>query len=170
MDLLKTMTHQTTIVFSTPQERAMLTSLAVMGFDTGQIVHSVLSNACDSAGALWWILRKKMGNNADLTEEKNMSTLAVADPFLDSSSNGYIQPQEGDVDEVRDVTGVHPPVLVGDVDPSRRKRRATVDNAGETSSKSKAPDNLLLTSPPPDFAIVPATPIVDEDVSIVTLT
>jgi len=37
----------------------LLNALASLGFDTAQIVHSALSCACDSAGALWWVLRKK---------------------------------------------------------------------------------------------------------------
>ena len=45
--------------FCTPVERELLNVLAALGFDTAQIVHSVLSDACDSAGALWWILKKK---------------------------------------------------------------------------------------------------------------
>jgi hypothetical protein len=54
------------VVFSTPVERELLSVLAALGFDTAQIVHSVLSDACDSAGALWWMLRKKVITNGGL--------------------------------------------------------------------------------------------------------
>lgn len=47
------------IIFSTPAERELLNTLSVVGFDTAQIVHSVISDACDSAGALWWMLMRK---------------------------------------------------------------------------------------------------------------
>ncbi|KAG1789070.1 Pkinase-domain-containing protein [Suillus plorans] len=47
------------IIFSTPAERDLLNSLSLLGFDTSQIVHSVLSNACDAAGAIWWMLKRK---------------------------------------------------------------------------------------------------------------
>ncbi|KAF8443965.1 hypothetical protein L210DRAFT_3395481 [Boletus edulis BED1] len=47
------------IIFSTPAERELLNTLSMMGFDTAQIVHSVISDACDSTGALWWMLMRK---------------------------------------------------------------------------------------------------------------
>ena len=47
------------MIFSTGIEQRLLTSLSSLGFDTGQIVHSVLSDACDSSGSLWWMLIKK---------------------------------------------------------------------------------------------------------------
>jgi hypothetical protein len=53
------LTANTPVMFSTPAERRLLNALASLGFDTAQIVHSVLSYACDSAGAIWWMLRKK---------------------------------------------------------------------------------------------------------------
>ena len=36
------------LIFSTPLERDLLNSLSSLGFDTGQIVHSVLTDACDA--------------------------------------------------------------------------------------------------------------------------
>ena len=47
------------IIFSTAMEQRLLNSLSSLGFDTGQIVHSVLSDACDSSGSLWWMLIRK---------------------------------------------------------------------------------------------------------------
>lgn len=47
------------MIFSTPVEQQLLNSLSSLGLDTGQIVHSVLSDACDSSGSLWWMLIKK---------------------------------------------------------------------------------------------------------------
>ncbi|KAG2153810.1 kinase-like domain-containing protein, partial [Suillus clintonianus] len=42
------------IIFSTPAEGDLLNSLSLLGFDTSQIVYSVLTDACDAAGAVWW--------------------------------------------------------------------------------------------------------------------
>lgn len=42
-----------------PEDMALLKSLSPLGFDTGQIIHSVQSYACDSSGALWWLLKRK---------------------------------------------------------------------------------------------------------------
>lgn len=47
------------IIFSTPLERQLLNSLSLMGFDLGQICYSVMNDACDATGALWWMLMKK---------------------------------------------------------------------------------------------------------------
>ncbi|KAL7408980.1 hypothetical protein BDY24DRAFT_244210 [Mrakia frigida] len=45
--------------FSTPVEQEILGGLEALGFDTGQLVHSVTNDACDTSGALWWILKGK---------------------------------------------------------------------------------------------------------------
>jgi Protein kinase domain len=57
------------IIFSTPLERNLLNSLSTLGFDTAQIVHSVLSDACDAAGAVWWMLKRKAEKKAAEPEE-----------------------------------------------------------------------------------------------------
>ncbi|TFK23289.1 Pkinase-domain-containing protein [Coprinopsis marcescibilis] len=59
LDFASLLTTPTPIIFSTTLERELLNTLSTLGLDTAQIVHSVLTDACDSAGALWWILRKK---------------------------------------------------------------------------------------------------------------
>ncbi|KAK0186494.1 hypothetical protein F5146DRAFT_1113543 [Armillaria mellea] len=55
------------IIFSTPLERELLNSLS-------QIVYSVLNDACDAAGALWWMLKrkaeKKLLEDADILGRK----------------------------------------------------------------------------------------------------
>ncbi|KAF8632645.1 hypothetical protein AX17_004778 [Amanita inopinata Kibby_2008] len=50
----------TPIIFSTPLERELLNTLSALGFDTAQIVHSVLTDACDASGAVWWMLKKRV--------------------------------------------------------------------------------------------------------------
>lgn len=47
------------LIFSTILERDLLNTLSTVGFDTGQIVHSVLTDACDATGSLWWLLKRK---------------------------------------------------------------------------------------------------------------
>ncbi|MBW0480747.1 hypothetical protein O181_020462 [Austropuccinia psidii MF-1] len=42
------------------EDLELLRSLATLGFDTGQIIHSVQSNACDSSGAMWWLMKRKL--------------------------------------------------------------------------------------------------------------
>ncbi|KAI0674278.1 Pkinase-domain-containing protein [Trametes maxima] len=52
------------LIFSTPLERDLLNSMSALGLDTGQIVHSVLNDACDATGALWWMLKRKSEKKA----------------------------------------------------------------------------------------------------------
>ncbi|KAF8193006.1 Pkinase-domain-containing protein [Pholiota molesta] len=59
LDFQTLLSARTPVMFSTPPERHLLSTLALLGFDTAQIVHSVLSNACDASGALWWMLHRK---------------------------------------------------------------------------------------------------------------
>lgn len=58
-DLLSLLDFPYPVVFTTPLERELLNGLSMMGFDTGQMVHSVLTCACDSSAAIWWMLRRK---------------------------------------------------------------------------------------------------------------
>lgn len=44
---------------STAEDVALLDSLTTLGFDAGQIRHSITTNACDSAAAVWWMLKRK---------------------------------------------------------------------------------------------------------------
>ncbi|KAH8109432.1 Pkinase-domain-containing protein [Phellopilus nigrolimitatus] len=52
------------LLFSTPLERTLLNNLSSMGFDIGQMVHSVLSDACDASGSMWWMLKRKAEKKA----------------------------------------------------------------------------------------------------------
>ncbi|BEI91049.1 uncharacterized protein CcaverHIS019_0311190 [Cutaneotrichosporon cavernicola] len=46
-------------LFSTPSEKLLVQRLSDLGFDIGQLMHSVKTDACDSSSAMWWILRLK---------------------------------------------------------------------------------------------------------------
>lgn len=52
------------LLFSTTLERQLLNNLNTLGFDIGQMVHSVLSDACDASGAIWWMLKRKAEKKA----------------------------------------------------------------------------------------------------------
>ncbi|TCD68120.1 hypothetical protein EIP91_011485 [Steccherinum ochraceum] len=66
------------IIFSTPLERDLLTDLSSIGFDTGQIVHSVLTDACDATGSLWWLLKRK-AEKKSLEEGLTKTTVDVVE-------------------------------------------------------------------------------------------
>ncbi|KAH7890460.1 Pkinase-domain-containing protein [Phlebopus sp. FC_14] len=121
------------IIFSTPAERELLNSLSAMGFDTAQIVHSVLSDACDAAGALWWMLMRKHEKRI-LGEVRASASGPAVEQVGKSSSSGSKRRK----DEER-VTG------------TRRRTKHSV---------SVQTDDPPPVPTPPGFAVVPPTPTV----------
>jgi hypothetical protein len=83
-DFAKLMGQPAPLLFSTALERDVLNALSALGFDTAQIVHSVLSNACDATGALWWMLRRKAELRL-LEEGGNSALLMLPSDSVDSS-------------------------------------------------------------------------------------
>lgn len=65
VDYLAELNEKAPPLFSTASERELLNSLARLGFDTGQLVHSVMTDACDASGAIWWMLRCKQFEEHD---------------------------------------------------------------------------------------------------------
>jgi len=51
--------HTRAHCFLYPHSSASCSTTQRAGYDTAQMVHSVLTDACDSSGAMWWMLRKK---------------------------------------------------------------------------------------------------------------
>ncbi|KAI0291980.1 hypothetical protein BC826DRAFT_1020696 [Russula brevipes] len=66
------------IIFGTKFERELLNNLSSLGLDTGQIVHSVLSDACDAASAIWWMLMRRAERKA-MEEGSNQRDAREAD-------------------------------------------------------------------------------------------
>ena len=125
------------IIFSTPAERELLNSLSLLGFDTGQIVHSVLSDACDAAGAIWWMLKRK--------QEKRVLAGEIQIPSpAESSERADDKPTEkGKEQEVRTSSR------------KRIKRGIGVQTEDPTISQS-----LGHVLPAPEFTVLPPTPTV----------
>ncbi|PWN32131.1 Pkinase-domain-containing protein, partial [Meira miltonrushii] len=59
VDYIALLELSTPAIFSTILEQNLLHQLSGLGMDVGQIVHSVVNEACDASGAMWWILKKK---------------------------------------------------------------------------------------------------------------
>ncbi|CAE6384279.1 unnamed protein product [Rhizoctonia solani] len=59
VDYLAELNLPTPVLFSTLLENELLENMSNLGLDASQIVHSVLSDACDSTGALWWMIKRK---------------------------------------------------------------------------------------------------------------
>lgn len=84
-DFASLLNTPTPIIFSTPAERELLNALSALGFDTAQIVHSVLSDACDAAGAIWWMLMRK--HEKRIVDEVRASSTEGPAPQSGSSKN-----------------------------------------------------------------------------------
>jgi len=94
------------MIFSTAVEQQLLNSLSGLGFDTGQIVHSVLSDACDSSGSLWWMLIRK----AEVSEQEqgpvaeNKSKRSTSKKQVDKSRKPDHKQRPGDLDALSAMT------------------------------------------------------------------
>ncbi|KAL4063794.1 hypothetical protein V8B97DRAFT_671057 [Scleroderma yunnanense] len=128
--LLKT---PTPIIFSTPAERELLNALSALGFDTAQIVHSVLSDACDAAGAIWWMLMRK--HEKRIVDEVRAST----DVSVPAAAEGTAPKGRKDKDKEEE-----------QLSSSRRRTKRGI------AVQTEDPGVL-----PPEFAVVPPTPTVN---------
>ncbi|KAI0371929.1 Pkinase-domain-containing protein [Pilatotrama ljubarskyi] len=81
-DFLSLLHTPAPLIFSTPLERDLLNSMSSLGLDTGQIVHSVLNDACDATGALWWMLKRKAEKKA--AEEATQQPAVAAEPAAEA--------------------------------------------------------------------------------------
>ncbi|CBQ69506.1 related to ser/thr protein kinases [Sporisorium reilianum SRZ2] len=74
--------------FSTSVEQNLLHQLSTLGMDVGQMVHSVVTDACDASGAVWWMLLRKAKErqkeqpaiNSPINEAAPLTTAAPSVP------------------------------------------------------------------------------------------
>ncbi|KAJ6551365.1 hypothetical protein B0H19DRAFT_1030627 [Mycena capillaripes] len=78
------------MIFSTPLERELLNTLSMLGFDIAQIVHSVLSDACDAAGAVWWMLKRKAEKRTIEQNAEGATGRAAVDTPPTAVKDGFI--------------------------------------------------------------------------------
>ncbi|PCH38943.1 Pkinase-domain-containing protein [Wolfiporia cocos MD-104 SS10] len=120
------------LIFSTPLEQELLNSMSALGLDTGQIVHSVLSNACDATGSLWWLLKRKA--------EKRVLEGGVV--------QSTAEPAEVREEEKRG-------------EQQRHERRESKSQGGHTSHEHHSTlPTLVQAHSAPDLQFIPPTPTV----------
>ncbi|KAJ7182737.1 Pkinase-domain-containing protein [Mycena crocata] len=132
------------MIFSTPLERELLNSLSTLGFDIAQIVHSVLSDACDAAGAVWWMLKRR-AEKRSLEQSADSATspgLLVDTPLMDDSKDSYIS--AGDLSTI-------PSVL-------SNERQASVAVQTEATYSHLILESRGTMGMLPQLAFVPPTP------------
>ncbi|EJD08478.1 Pkinase-domain-containing protein [Fomitiporia mediterranea MF3/22] len=120
------------LLFSTPLERQLLNNLSILGFDIGQMVHSVLSDACDATGAMWWMLKRK-------AEKKALESAFKKEK--ESAAHGDVETELETELEI----GLTPSLGVP-----------------ESPAVEKALGKLEQSRSAPELAFVPATPTVAE--------
>ncbi|PFH48592.1 hypothetical protein AMATHDRAFT_180288 [Amanita thiersii Skay4041] len=126
----------TPIIFSTSVEREVLSTLSALGFDTAQIVHSVLTDACDAAGAVWWMLKKRVEKR--LYEEGDQTS------FISSLIDSHIRETKSPDDAL--------PVMSFEKANLPENKRV---NVGVQADSPTVPNLVQLA---PQLALVPATP------------
>ncbi|KAK1229124.1 hypothetical protein PQX77_007829 [Marasmius sp. AFHP31] len=163
------------IIFSTPLERELLNIMNALGFDLGQIVYSVLNNACDASGAVWWMLKRKAEKRMlsgegpfELGDAKDSSELdayigrsSVPEQSQDRKAKSKGKEKEKEADEQKQHHKHRH---------SRKKQNAGVQANLPPSPSSPTPPpvpektmgpgplNLQNAKSAPTFALVPATP------------
>lgn len=84
VDFCAMLEQQQPALFSTDLEQNLLYQLGNLGMDVGQMVHSILTDACDASAAMWWILKQKAQAKH---ENAGTSSSSKAAPVLTSGAN-----------------------------------------------------------------------------------
>ncbi|GJN94518.1 hypothetical protein Rhopal_007601-T1 [Rhodotorula paludigena] len=143
LSLLASSTSASSALLSSESDRALLALLDQLGFDRGQVEHSVRTSACDSCAAVWWMLRRKR-------EEREPPPPAAAAAVEESAVH------EAAADE-QDVTATAAePAGEQHPQPNRRPRTASAASTSSGGAQyARAPTPPPLTSA---AAPLPQTP------------
>lgn len=101
-------------LLSSASDQALLKLIADLGFDAGQVAHSVRTSACDSCSAIWWMLKRKReekarlegleapegedGGEGTLVRTNSMRSVRHAERLRDPAA--VLLETQGEVDEV----------------------------------------------------------------------
>lgn len=149
------------LIFSTSLERDLLNSMSALGLDTGQIVHSVLTDACDATGALWWMLKRRAERKAleEPDKEKDSSAEQVAETAADRSKSLPEVP--------KDETRLERSESRRDKSHGRSSQVRSHTDDGQPSSigrsresRGSIPSALIPAQSAPELQLIPATPTV----------
>ncbi|KAJ1575253.1 hypothetical protein NDA11_004681 [Ustilago hordei] len=142
VDYVSQLAHLQPATFCTAVEQDLLHQLSTLGIDVGQMVHSVMTDACDTSGAMWWMLLRKA---KDCQAQQPLGTVPATEsvqaimeqPALAATTMSSRTDQGS---EVSHLDGVPPPP-VPVKDPARRSedrsRLKERSRASLTASKSE---------------------------------
>ncbi|KDE02753.1 CAMK/CAMKL/MARK protein kinase [Microbotryum lychnidis-dioicae p1A1 Lamole] len=129
---------------TTPQEQALLDSLTTLGFDTGQIVHSITTHACDSSAAVYWMLKRKADERErEKLESEAAAPVASSPASLPRSLTSSIRrvPSTDVIDEVAGADSATTPPAPTFVSPTTSSQRTgTPENGPPQGEAPQTPD------------------------------
>lgn len=131
------------LIFSTPLERDLLNNLSGLGFDTGQIVHSVLTDACDATGALWWMLKRR-------AEQRVLEDGVPRVTVTESRSSNTAEPESSRKSHDKDKHH----------DKESKSRSLGHGSREDRSPRGPIPPVLVSAQSAPELHLIPATPTV----------
>lgn len=144
LDYVALLTQFEPPTFSSELEQNLLSQLSTLGLDVGQIVHSIVTDACDASGALWWMLKRK-------TEERE--AMEPPTPVAPTPTIGPPpplppkDPARKSVDQSKDVRPTVSPSVSAPVLPSAIIARDSEAQSSRRSSQSETPNDPLSSSP-----------------------
>ncbi|KAF5310230.1 hypothetical protein D9619_010414 [Psilocybe cf. subviscida] len=141
LDFVSMLSATTPVIFSTPAERQLLNTLSLLGFDTAQIVHSVLSNACDAAGSIWWMLRRK-DDKQQQRPDGETGRLFASPTDIDTAS----------------ILELEAPSAAAEEELKTAKKKRSKLSMGVQTDEPDVGVQVLNLPQPPQFSIVPPTP------------
>jgi hypothetical protein len=167
------------VVFSTPVERELLSVLAALGLDTAQIVHSVLSDACDSAGALWWMLRKKAIANGGLdlpdrnSQGPGLFNAGILEAPVKEQSKEKVEEREREREKEEEREEEWADSTFTEIVDAKKNKHEREEKdkdrewerereEGKDKKNGPAAGLTITIAPGPDFTLVPPTPAKDE--------
>lgn len=125
--------------FSTAVEQNLLHQLSTLGMDVGQMVHSIVTDACDASGAMWWMLLRKAKDRpaeqlpASSSAPESVNTTSQL-PSLTAPTPAYIS----EAGASSQVDGPPPPV------PTRDPARNVEDGVNRSSLVASKSENSGL--------------------------
>ncbi|CAO1636623.1 unnamed protein product [Sympodiomycopsis kandeliae] len=135
-------------LFSTTLEQNLLHQIGNLGMDVGQIVHSILTDACDASAAMWWLLKRKQEEKEE-TEKLlplNLSSASstVPLPALSSLNHQHGQQHQPPLSKPVAISGAAfappaPPL------PPKDPMRAVSSSSSTYNSPASKPVNEVFT-------------------------
>lgn len=142
-----------TPAWESPLAQQLCAAMRDLGMAVGQIRHSVLTNACDASGALWWLLYKQaQRHSSNSTDDMNLSAKEGERVLSPSPSmDGYISPTESTSRRMSNISLTHPPTS----EEHRSESRISVIDWEHKVSQSSSSSSDALASLAPIAKTVP---------------